>query len=171
MSHPPTYLRPVRLLLTMGLALSCWVGCNKAAPPAAAPKPAAPAAAAAPKASGSPAADPTLAYVSVFEDLLPPKGKDPFFPKSHRLEPATPHESAAPGKTAPPVAILALKGIVGSASRRFAVINNEPMTVGETASVRVPDGRVQVQCLEIGSDYVLIKAEGENQTKRLEMGK
>ncbi len=62
-----------------------------------------------------------------------------------------------------------LKGIVGSASRRIAVINSETMQVGEASSVRTPGGRVRVKCLEIGADYVLVQIEGEPQPKRLVM--
>jgi hypothetical protein len=121
----------------------------------------------------SPTNEAALAYVSVFENLLPPQGKDPFFPKSHRREPAPPPEVAAavPAKLPPVAPILVLKGVVGSAKRRVALINNETMEPGETSLVRVPDGRVRVECLGIGPDYVLIKVEGEKQPKRLELGK
>jgi hypothetical protein len=171
MSNLPTYLRQARGLLAAGLALTCLAGCNKAAQPMAAVKPAAPANT---NASGSASNDLASAYVSVFEDLLPPKGQDPFFPKSRRRKPApTPTlEAVAQAAPAAPVdAILVLKGIVGSANRRLAIINNETLETGETSAVRVPDGRVRLRCLEIGPDYVLIKVEGEDQPKRLELGK
>jgi hypothetical protein len=116
-----------------------------------------------------------LQYVSVFENLPPAQGKDPFFPKSHRRDPApTPGGQAAGGvgsSTTPVAPILALKGVVGSKTRRLALINNQTMAAGETSSVRVPDGHVRVRCVEIGPDYVWIKVEGEEQPKRLELGK
>jgi hypothetical protein len=156
----------------MGLAVFCLVACNKPAQPVVA---AHPAAAPVNASVGAQAArEPSTQYVSVFEDLPPPQGKDPFFPKSHRRDPApTPiRQQVATGVApAPVIADLVLKGVVGSATRRLALINNETMEVGETSSVRVPDGHVRVRCLEIGSDYVLIKVEGEDQPKRLELGK
>ena len=66
---------------------------------------------------------------------------------------------------------LLLKGIVGSASHRLAVINNEILEVGEESPVRVANGQVRVKCLEIGEDYVVIKVEGEARTQRLVMDK
>ncbi len=153
----------------MGLVLLCVAGCDKRPPPRPAAKPAA--------APASPSATATNGlssqYVSVFEDLPPAQGKDPFFPKSHRRDPApTPAAQGAAGSNpAPVVPVLVLKGVVGSKTRRFALINSEAMAVGETSSVRVPDGRVRVRCVEIGPDYVLVKVEGEEQPKRLELGK
>jgi hypothetical protein len=156
-----------RVLAAMGLGLCCLVGCKK--PPAPAPR-ANPAASAAKTNTVVSATNETASeYVSVFEDLLPPKGKDPFYPNSHRRDPAPPPNLQA--AKAPPAALLVLKGIVGSANRRLAVINNATLETGEESPVRVPDGRVRVRCLEIGEDYVLIRVEGEAQPKRLELGK
>ncbi|MGA2176178.1 MAG: hypothetical protein ABSH38_14475 [Verrucomicrobiota bacterium] len=156
-----------RVLAAMGLGLCCLVGCKKPPAPAAVAK----AAVSAAKTNAVVAATNETAseYVSVFEDLLPPKGRDPFFPNSHRREPAPPPNYHA--AKAPVAALLVLKGIVGSANRRLAVINNATLETGEESSVRVPDGHVRVRCLEIGEDYVLIKVEGEGQPKRLELGK
>jgi hypothetical protein len=153
----------------MGLMLLCVAGCNKRPPPRPAGKPAV--ALASPSATAT--NDLSSQYVSVFEDLPPAQGKDPFFPKSHRRDPApTSAAQAAPGSNPAPVApVLVLKGVVGSKTRRFALINSEAMAAGETSSVRVPDGRVRVRCVEIGPDYVLVKVEGEEQPKRLELGK
>jgi hypothetical protein len=66
---------------------------------------------------------------------------------------------------------LLLKGIVGSATHRLAVVNNEILEIGEESPVRVPTGQVRVRCLEIGDDYVVIKVEGEARPQRLEMDK
>jgi hypothetical protein len=172
MSNPPTFPRSARYLAALGVAISCLVGCGKPAKPTMAAKAAAPAANTNAPVSTN---DQALAYVSVFEDLPPPKGRDPFFPKSHRRELAAPPGSStnsivAP-KPVPVVPVLVLKGVVGSATRRLALINNQTMAPGETSSVRVPDGRVRVKCLEIGTDYVVVKVEGEDEPKRLEMGK
>jgi hypothetical protein len=111
-----------------------------------------------------------VSYVSVFDDLTPPKGRDPFFPNSHRRDPV-PVVTTRPDRPLPPASELVLKGIVGSPNHRLALINNAILQVGEEDSVRVPGGRVRVKCLEIGQDYAVVKAEGESQPKRLELNK
>lgn len=136
------------------------------------PKPAAPArsAAAAPKAAPAPAVtgSNSAEFVSVFEDLPPQVGKDPFFPNSHRRDPAAPVAvaSATPVHVEP---TLVLKGIVSSVGRRLAIINNETMETGEESAIRTPTGRVRVKCLEIGTDSALVQIEGEPQPKKLVM--
>ena len=148
MSIPSPFSQSARVLAAVGLALCCVVGCKK--PPRQAPvaKPAS-----AVVNTNLPAAitnNVALAYVSVFEDLPSPQGKDPFFPKSHRRDPAPPPGTPPPK---PPVEVqLFLKGIVGSANRRF-------------------DGHVRVKCLEIGEDYAVVKVDGEAQPKTLVLGK
>jgi hypothetical protein len=171
MSNHPTLSRFPTAFALSGLALLCLAGCDKPTPPRPAVKPAA--ASASPSAPATSTNDLALRYTSVFEDLPPAQGKDPFFPKSHRRDPVpTPGVQAAAGPTPAPVApVLVLKGVIGSKKRRFALINSEAMTVGETSSVRVPDGHVRVRCVEIGPDYVWIKVDGEEQPKRLELGK
>jgi hypothetical protein len=66
---------------------------------------------------------------------------------------------------------LLLKGLVGSATHRLAVINNQILEVGETAPVRVAGGVVKVKCVEIGDSYALVLVEGETRMQRLEMDK
>jgi len=169
MSSHPTFSGRRTVLAIAGLMLLWVAGCSKGPPPRPAAKPAAPP----PSPSAAATNNVASPYVSVFEDLPPAQGKDPFFPKSHRRDPApTPGVQAVPGSSpAPVVPVLVLKGVIGSKTRRFALINSEAMAAGETASVRVPDGRVRVRCVEIGPDYVLVKVEGEEQPKRLELGK
>jgi hypothetical protein len=148
------------LVLALVVAFSS-AGCNPKAPPSVVkvvPKPAKP-----PEASAT--NDVSSLYVSVFENLLPPKGRDPFFPNSHRRDPAPP--PMAETAKAPVEADLQLKGIVSSASHRQALINSDVMTEGEEDSVRVPNGHVRVRCIQIGTDYVIVQVEGEPQTKRL----
>jgi hypothetical protein len=108
-------------------------------------------------------------YVSVFEDLTPPKGRDPFFPDSHRRDPVP---VLAPSADRPPAAAdLVLKGIVGTRDHRMAVINSTILEAGESGSVRVAGGRVKVKCMEIGEDSAVIQVAGEIQPKRLELKK
>ncbi len=66
---------------------------------------------------------------------------------------------------------LLLKGIVGSATHRLAVINNQILETGETAPVRVAGGVVKVKCVEIGDNYAIVMVEGETGMQRLEMDK
>ncbi|HWD18505.1 MAG TPA: hypothetical protein VHB20_04445 [Verrucomicrobiae bacterium] len=146
----------------VAVALLC--GCKRPAPAAPA-KPLTPIAAKTEAAAAAPAHD-SNQFLSVFEDLPPAKGKDPFFPTSHRREPAAPAMAAAKVRLDP---TLVLKGIVGSAGRRIAVINSETMQVGEESPVRIPGGHVRVKCLEIGVNYVVVQVEGETQPKKLEM--
>jgi thioredoxin-related protein len=56
---------------------------------------------------------------------------------------------------------LALKAISGSKDRRMALINNETFLAGETAKVKVKDGRVEVCCKEIREDSVLVTVDGK----------
>lgn len=136
-------------------------GGHKPAPPPA--KPAAPAAAKAPTATTITNA--TNAYTSVFEDLLPPEGRDPFYPTSRRRVPvtATPTAEEAPVNTE-----LILKGIIHAGKHSQAVINNKLFEVNEDQPVTVSNGKkVEVRLLEIGSDYVRVQV-GDNESVTLQ---
>jgi len=147
------------------LAWAMLSGCKKAGANAA-PRPVVQAAAEAkPVSTNAASTNDMKQYLSVFEDLPPAVGKDPFFPRSHRRDPAAPVEEVK--KTVDQTLIL--KGIVGSVNRRIAVINDETMESGEEALVRTPGGHVKVKCTEIGSDYVIIQVEGEAETRKLVM--
>lgn len=56
---------------------------------------------------------------------------------------------------------LALKGISVGPSGRLAMINNETLAVGESASVKVKDGHVLVVCKEIRDDSALVTVDGK----------
>lgn len=62
---------------------------------------------------------------------------------------------------------LVLKGISGSDSHRFALINNATFEVMERGKVRLAQTNVMVRCLEIGTDSVTIQVDGSNETKQL----
>ena len=166
MRIPPQFLRCVRVAILAGLVLSLTPSCKRALRPPGPPRPVT-------TKTDSLAAPPSNllpAYVSVFEELMPPKGRDPFFPKSHRREPVTTESASGEKPAAAPE--LVLKGIVGSANHRLAVLNGAILEVNEEATVRLPGGgRVRVRCLEIGQDHAVIKVEGELQPKRLELNK
>jgi hypothetical protein len=166
MNTPRNMANAIRLITGAGLAIALLAGCKPAPPPPTA-KPAA--AVKSISVVSAPAPD-ASAYVSVFEDLPPPKGRDPFFPDSHRREPA-PSPVIVAARKANVASDLLLKGIVGSATHRLAVVNNAIMEVGEESPVHVPNGQVRIRCLEIGDDYAVIQVEGEARPQRLEMEK
>ena len=107
-------------------------------------------------------------YVSVFENILPPKGIDPFYPNSHRRDPV-PIMPVVLTERPPPSSELALKGVVGASSHRLAVINNVILETSESGTVRVASGKMRVKCMEIGEDYAVIQVEGEIEPKRLHL--
>ncbi|HUD48594.1 MAG TPA: hypothetical protein VMR33_17305 [Candidatus Baltobacteraceae bacterium] len=166
MKNSQNLAKAAQVLAGAWLIVSLAAGCNRAAAPSGA-KPAV--AAVKPKTPVPAASTNGDSYASVFEDLPAPKGRDPFYPDSHRREPVPPPTVVAHNTTV--ASDLLLKGIVGSATHRLAVINSEILAVGEESAVRVPNGQVHVRCLEIGDDYVVIKVDGEARPKRLELNK
>jgi len=160
----PLFWQGVQAAAAAGLVLCLVPACKPEAPPAGPAKPVA----AKTTAVASTTNLAAVTYISVFEDLMPPKGRDPFFPNSHRRDPI-PILTSRPDRPPAPASELVLKGIVGSPNHRLAVINNSILEVGEEDSVHVPGGHVRVKCLEIGEDYAVIRAEGESQPKRLEL--
>ncbi|HEX4122199.1 MAG TPA: hypothetical protein VH619_16400 [Verrucomicrobiae bacterium] len=165
MSTPPKLANASRVWIGIGLAFCFAAGCSKAPPQAPAAKKAV-----APAKAKMAATVVTNQYVSVFEDLPAPQARDPFFPDSHRRDPAPAVLASEPHK-AIVASDLLLKGIVGSARHRLAVINNEILEPGEEGIVHVPSGQVRLRCLTIGNDFVVIKVDGEAQSKRLFMDK
>jgi len=166
MRIPPPLWQGIQVAAAAGLMLCFVPACKPAAQPAAPAKPVA----AKTNAVASALNNVAVANVSVFEQLMPPNGRDPFFPNSLRRGPEP--EKGQPREKPQPASELVLKGIVGSANHRLALINdNTIMGVGQEESVRVPGGQVKVRCLEIGEAYAVIQVEGEVQTKRLQLNK
>jgi hypothetical protein len=163
MSHTRICRRGAQIFPLCGLlvALVSTGGCGPKAAPPAPPKPKVEAAKTAPAPVQT---NLSREYVSVFEDLPPSVGKDPFFPNSHRRDPVP---VAASDVHEEPVFVL--KGILRTRTLSQAVINNQVLETGEEEPVRVPSGHVRVRCLQIGNDYVLIQVEGESEPKRLTM--
>ena len=64
---------------------------------------------------------------------------------------------------------LELKGISGKPNARFALINNQPISAGESANVKLGDSVVKVKCLEIHEDYVVVSVDGANDRRELRM--
>ncbi len=65
---------------------------------------------------------------------------------------------------------LELKGISGKANARFALINNQTISVGESGNVKLGDSIVKVKCLEIHADYVVVSVNGANRELRMRGG-
>jgi hypothetical protein len=147
------------------LVLCFLPACKPAAAAVGPPKPAAPRTNAVALGTNQISAE----YVSVFEQLMPPKGRDPFFPNSHRRDPV-PVMAVVEDKPMS-ASELVLKGIVGAHNHRMAVINNVILEAGESGTVRVASGRMRVKCLEIGEDSAVIEVAGQMGAKRLELSK
>jgi hypothetical protein len=161
--HTP-FWHGIQAATAAGLVLCFVPACKPAAAPVAPAKPAAPK----PSAATFATTNAPLAAVSAFDQLMPPKGRDPFFPNSHRRDP----QIAKGSPTEKPLASeLLLKGVVGSANNRLALVNDDIFKVGEIGTVKVPGGHVEVKILEIGEDYAVIKVTGELETKRLQLSK
>lgn len=62
---------------------------------------------------------------------------------------------------------LRLKGISGSAARRFALINDATLTRNEQGRVRVGDSNVVVRCLDIRERSVLLQVHGSERPVEL----
>lgn len=144
----------------VALAVCAWVlllavGCSNPA------KPAAPA-----KADDKPKASSTntnavVAYeiTSTFDDD-PKKTKDPFFPKSNRRIKRPVAGKATP--TAPSIADLHLRGVIGSPGRFIAMINDKTFATGEKSQVAVGPGQyLVIKVNKITERSVNVSVDGE----------
>jgi thioredoxin-related protein len=77
-------------------------------------------------------------------------------PKEEAVAKPTPVPAVAPAKQIE----LKLKGISGTASRRFALINNETVTVGEEFKIKLAGGVARVRCLEIKDKSAVVSING-----------
>ncbi|HMJ88250.1 MAG TPA: thioredoxin family protein [Candidatus Acidoferrum sp.] len=62
---------------------------------------------------------------------------------------------------------LKLTGLSGTATRRFAIVNNQTFAPGETARVKLKDAEVKLLCKEIRERSVVVQFEGAAETKEL----
>jgi thioredoxin-related protein len=83
-----------------------------------------------------------------------------------------PHGSQAPLVQPVPTRYdsLSLKGITGPKSRRIALINNQTFLSGEKARTKLGDKTVDVVCLEIRDDSVLVAVENRTEPVELKLG-
>ena len=64
---------------------------------------------------------------------------------------------------------LVLKGVSGSSTRQFALINNATLSVNEQTRVRVGASNVLVRCLSISTNAVVIQVQGEHSPRQLQL--
>ncbi|TAK94666.1 MAG: hypothetical protein EPO07_16390 [Verrucomicrobia bacterium] len=89
------------------------------------------------------------------------EGRDPFFPHRTGFIVAA---ATGPGKpTATIPGDLVVKGISGTADRRFCLINDVNFGVGDELDVKTNSGKVRVLCLAIHEDTVTISVGGVRQ--------
>lgn len=84
--------------------------------------------------------------------------------------------SQAGGKTVSPnvntsatPAELELKGILGNGTRRLAMISGKSFMVGESGKVTLGMDKVEIRCVEIGSDFVQVEMVATGETKELRL--
>src|ERR1041385_5634112 len=75
----------------------------------------------------------------------------------------------APAGPPPRYTNLVLKSISGTKERRFALLNNQTFSAGETARVKLESGDVQVHCLEIRDRSVLVTVDGQPGPREIRM--
>ncbi len=87
----------------------------------------------------------------------PAEGRDPFFPESNR-----PYEAAmASTHVVDEVSLLEFKGFSGPDDDRLAIINNHTFAAGDVGFVLTTQGRLQIRCLEIRTNSVIIEVGGQ----------
>lgn len=73
--------------------------------------------------------------------------------------------------TRPPIRYtnLVLKTISGTPNRRFVLLNDQTLAAGETLPVKLLDGTVNVHCIEIRNESVLVEVQGEKGTREINL--
>ena len=142
-----------------------------------------------PKAEAKPPAKPSLPTAFEFSKFVfvddIKVGKDPFFPKSARRQPAKPVVNPTTpggnqGETPAPVtpkklasSFLTLKGILGTKAKRLVMISTPTESyefVGNRPeSVKTPEGVVKERCVEFKRESVIISVEGETEPVELKL--
>lgn len=65
---------------------------------------------------------------------------------------------------------LLLKGLSGAGARRFALINDATLGMGEEGKVRIGASNVIVRCISIQDNSVRVQVRGENSPRTLQLG-
>ena len=90
-------------------------------------------------------------------------GRDPFFPDSTRA-----FEARAAADKKIEYTSLKIHGISKTDGHLLAIINNHTFAVGEEGDVLTPTGKVNLRCLEIRPDFVLVEINGQPHRINLE---
>jgi hypothetical protein len=107
----------------------------------------------------------------------PKFGRDPFFPAS-RPELGKQEQDAAPTAPLPLLSYLKLVGIRAGTARPMALINRLPIAQGEEGQVSIvltnrasvtEVQKINIRCLEVRRDSVLISIAGEQGVRELRM--
>jgi hypothetical protein len=64
---------------------------------------------------------------------------------------------------------LQLQGILARKGRRVAQINDQTLTAGQSAKVRVASGEVGIRCMEIRDASVIVKVDGRKEPLELKL--
>jgi len=104
----------------------------------------------------------TVAKMSAKPKMEPPASRAP--------EPPELPFGGAP--THPPIRYtnLVLKTISGTSKRRFALLNDQTFAAGDTLPVRMLDGKVNVRCVEVREQSVLVAVHGEAAPREIKLG-
>jgi len=106
--------------------------------------------------------------ISTFDDKSSAV-RDPFFPHSNRA-PYVKQVAKETGKVAPaPVLQFALKAIMGTGKNKMALINNQTLAEGESATVKSGTSTARVHCVKIADRSVMITVDGKNEQIELRM--
>ena len=75
--------------------------------------------------------------------------------------------------THPPIRYtnLVLKNISGTPKRRFALVNDQTFAAGDTLQVKLMDSKVNVRCVEVREQSVLLAVQGESAPREVMLGK
>jgi hypothetical protein len=75
--------------------------------------------------------------------------------------------------THPPIRYtnLVLKTISGTPKRRFALVNDQTFAAGDTLPVKLLDSKVNVRCVEVREQSVLLAVQGEPSPREITLGK
>jgi hypothetical protein len=65
---------------------------------------------------------------------------------------------------------LKLKGIIGEGSKKVALINSQTFSVGEVTMVKLGGRPVEMRCLEIRDDAVVLQVPGKAEPLVLKLG-
>jgi hypothetical protein len=95
------------------------------------------------------------------------QGRDPFFPKSIRLDRVT--STTQTNRPAAPTGAVKLSGLSGTPERPLAIINGVTFGNGDESNVLVGTTRVRLVCIEVRlkDETVLVEIAGERKELRM----